>query len=82
MSDPNQENAAAARARRGRNVAIAVALFVFVAIVFAITIVKLTPMAPTDPSRRNARVALICAGVFVFMVVGFAAVPLITGSAR
>jgi cytochrome c oxidase assembly protein subunit 11 len=34
-------------------------------------------MPPTDPSRRNARVALICAGVFAIMVVGaFAAVPL------
>jgi cytochrome c oxidase assembly protein subunit 11 len=34
-------------------------------------------MSPTDQSRRNARVALICAGVFVVMVVGaFAAVPL------
>ena len=31
----------------------------------------------TDPSRRNARVALICAGVFVVMVgAAFAAVPL------
>jgi cytochrome c oxidase assembly protein subunit 11 len=34
-------------------------------------------MSPTDPSRRNARVALICAGVFVAMVgAAFAAVPL------
>jgi cytochrome c oxidase assembly protein subunit 11 len=34
-------------------------------------------MPPTDPSRRNARVALICAGVFVAMVgAAFAAVPL------
>src|ERR1700722_13292886 len=32
--------------------------------------------APSDPSRRNARVALICAGVFVAMVgAAFAAVP-------
>jgi cytochrome c oxidase assembly protein subunit 11 len=31
---------------------------------------------PTDPSRRNARVALICAGVFVAMVgAAFASVP-------
>jgi cytochrome c oxidase assembly protein subunit 11 len=34
-------------------------------------------MSPTDPSRRNARVALICAGVFAAMVgAAFAAVPL------
>ena len=34
-------------------------------------------MAPTSQSRRNGRVALICAGVFVVMVgAAFAAVPL------